>query len=250
MKYKGATNETMQIHGTFSPDGSYIVSGSEDGRVIMWRTNHDWYQPRVSTSRMRGYSRNKNDSYESFETTNVSSCTAAAFMPFMTTVRDAVVGSAKRKLASGIISESEFAEIIMCQAKHDMKMSEGDDGAVLPGGRKTDDATTSVSIVAADAAGRLKMYVSGYPTKVVCGPGGEALEGVQKINELVITVPLSTSASLPSSPSSETSIEQPDTPPPLPPPRRSSLKLPPSLPSEDPTLSHLSAPTIPSRRFE
>ena len=238
MKYKGATNETMQIHGTFSPDGNHIVSGSENGSVVLWRTNHDWYQPGRASS--VGYSKNKNDSYESFEMTNVSSCTATAFMPFMTTVRDAVVSSAKRKLASGIISESEFAEIIMSQAKHDMKMSEDDDaGAMLSGRRKTDGVTSSVSIVAADAVGRLKMYVSGYPTQMedsgaIVEASDEMVVEVEEINKLVVAIPplmsaLSTSSqssSAAASPSSDVSIEQPDTPPPLPPPRRSSLKLP------------------------
>jgi len=214
-----------------SPDGNHIVSGSENGSVVLWRTNHDWYQPgRASSARISGYSKDKNDSYELFEMTNVSSCTATAFMPFMTTVRDAVVSSAKRKLASGIISESEFAEIIMSQAKHDMKMSEDDDpGAMLSGRRKTDSVTSSVSIVAADAMGRLKMYVSGYPTQMedsgtIVEASDEMMVEVEEVNKLVVAIP--PLSSLSTSPPSDVSIEQPDTPPPLPPPRRSSLKLP------------------------
>jgi hypothetical protein len=138
-----------------------IVSGSEDGKVFMWRTDHDWYNPGKNKARITGYSRDKNDSYETFEATDVSACTGTAFMPFMTSIRDAVKSSAKRKLAQGIITDDEFAMIMMSQAKHDMKMCDNDEDQGGGFSGMTDHNTTSVAIVTSDADGRLKLFVSG-----------------------------------------------------------------------------------------
>jgi WD40 repeat protein len=36
-KYKGLTNDHMQIKATFSEDGEYVISGSENGNVYIWK---------------------------------------------------------------------------------------------------------------------------------------------------------------------------------------------------------------------
>ena len=61
-KYKGHVNKNMQIHATFDPSGEFIISGSEDHRVYVWRTRHDDYSPTLRF----GYDRHRNGSYESF----------------------------------------------------------------------------------------------------------------------------------------------------------------------------------------
>ena len=262
MKYKGSVNESMQIHSTFSPDGGMIVSGSEDGRVLLWRTDHDWYLPGKSTARMTGYSRNKNDSYESFEATSTSSTTATSFMPFMTTVRDAVVASAKRKLSSGIITQDEFAMIIMSQAQHDLQMSEADGGKV-EGRHRTDETTTSVSIVTADADGKLKLFVSG----IIVDEEEQEEEEQEKEEVLAVLVPpfvpMAVAVPIGNEQDDEKATQnKPDTPPPLPPPRRPSRcentttstrsdNIPPALPTRRSMVSVASSstpPPIPSRR--
>lgn len=53
--YKGVSNSTMQIKGSFSDDGRYIVCGSEDNCVYLWCTDQVGYSPfqRLHESRMR-----------------------------------------------------------------------------------------------------------------------------------------------------------------------------------------------------
>ena len=63
MKFKGATNTQMQIFGRYCGSGSRVICGSEDGCVVIWRSKHDMYEP-SATSRVAGYKREKNHSYE------------------------------------------------------------------------------------------------------------------------------------------------------------------------------------------
>lgn len=37
-KFIGNVNETSQIRATFSDDGEFVISGSEDGRIYIWNT--------------------------------------------------------------------------------------------------------------------------------------------------------------------------------------------------------------------
>lgn len=58
-KYKGCINTSSQIKATFSRDGQYIISGSEDNFIYLWKTHLD--VSKLSSSR-----RDRNEFYESF----------------------------------------------------------------------------------------------------------------------------------------------------------------------------------------
>ena len=40
-KYRGLSNLSSQIRASFSHDGKYIVAGSENQCIYLWKTHHD-----------------------------------------------------------------------------------------------------------------------------------------------------------------------------------------------------------------
>lgn len=62
-KYKGGTNNSSQIKASFSAKGKYIVCGSEDHFVYLWKTQHDYYK--FSSAR-----RDRNDYWEAIKVHN------------------------------------------------------------------------------------------------------------------------------------------------------------------------------------
>ncbi|XP_035703924.1 WD repeat-containing protein 44 isoform X2 [Folsomia candida] len=72
-KYRGFTNSSSQIKGTVSHDGKYIVSGSENQCVYIWRTNHDY-------SKFSSARRDRNGYWEGIKAHNAV-VTSAAFAP-------------------------------------------------------------------------------------------------------------------------------------------------------------------------
>lgn len=59
-KYKGYVNMSSQIKASFSPDGQYIVSGSENQCIYIWKTHHDY-------SKFSSVRRDRNDFWESIK---------------------------------------------------------------------------------------------------------------------------------------------------------------------------------------
>lgn len=62
-KYKGGTNNSSQIKASFSAKGKYIICGSEDHFVYLWKTHHDYYK--FSSAR-----RDRNDYWEAIKVHN------------------------------------------------------------------------------------------------------------------------------------------------------------------------------------
>eukprot|EP00698_Gefionella_okellyi_P014207 TRINITY_DN3938_c0_g1_i1.p1 TRINITY_DN3938_c0_g1~~TRINITY_DN3938_c0_g1_i1.p1 ORF type:complete len:266 (-),score=53.79 TRINITY_DN3938_c0_g1_i1:1172-1969(-) len=69
-KFSGLTNETCQIHATFSESGAYVICGSEDNQVYVWNAAMQAQQKFGSSARN-----------ESFETFDVPMVTCTAFAP-------------------------------------------------------------------------------------------------------------------------------------------------------------------------
>lgn len=74
-KYAGHLNESSQIPAVYSDDAEYILSGSEDGRCLLWPAD----PPRGPFSSSSGHRRI--ESYDYFYAVNGTPCTAAVFAP-------------------------------------------------------------------------------------------------------------------------------------------------------------------------
>ncbi|XP_019874908.2 WD repeat-containing protein 44 [Aethina tumida] len=72
-KYKGYVNISSQIKASFSHDGKYIVSGSENRDIYIWKTNHDY-------SKFSSVRRDRNDFWEAIKAHNAT-VTCAIFAP-------------------------------------------------------------------------------------------------------------------------------------------------------------------------
>lgn len=72
-KYKGYVNVSSQIKASFSHDGKYIVSGSENQCIYIWRTDHDY-------SKFSSVRKDRNDFWEGIKAHNAV-VTCAVFAP-------------------------------------------------------------------------------------------------------------------------------------------------------------------------
>ncbi|GFG30888.1 hypothetical protein Cfor_07452 [Coptotermes formosanus] len=72
-KYKGYVNISSQIKASFSHDGKYIVSGSENQCIYIWKTHHDY-------SKFSSVRRDRNDFWEGIKAHNAV-VTCAVFAP-------------------------------------------------------------------------------------------------------------------------------------------------------------------------
>ncbi|XP_033240481.1 WD repeat-containing protein 44 isoform X2 [Drosophila pseudoobscura] len=72
-KYKGYLNVSSQIKGSFSHDGKYIIAGSENQCIYVWKTNHDY-------SKLSSVRRDRSDFWEGIKAHNAT-VTCAIFAP-------------------------------------------------------------------------------------------------------------------------------------------------------------------------
>jgi WD40 repeat protein len=134
-KYKGLVNDHMQIKASFSEDGAYVISGSENGHVYVWRTTAAPSSGGLSLDRFK---KDRNAAYEMFTATDLSGpnppiVSVALFAP----------GAAVAQASKGTATELPAA------------------------------ACSSKVIVAADYAGRIRVYHRNCLTKGV----GEGVAG-------------------------------------------------------------------------
>ncbi|KAK6617035.1 hypothetical protein RUM44_005392 [Polyplax serrata] len=72
-KYKGYVNVSSQIKASFSHDGKYIISGSENQCLYIWKTHHDY-------AKFSSVRRDRNDFWEGIKAHNAV-VTCAVFAP-------------------------------------------------------------------------------------------------------------------------------------------------------------------------
>ncbi|XP_067619100.1 uncharacterized protein [Eurosta solidaginis] len=72
-KYKGYLNVSSQIKASFSHDGKYIIAGSENQCIYIWKTNHDY-------SKLSSVRRDRSDFWEGIKAHNAT-VTCAIFAP-------------------------------------------------------------------------------------------------------------------------------------------------------------------------
>lgn len=71
--FQGYVNVSSQIKASFSHDGKYIVSGSENQCIYIWRTDHDY-------SKFSSVRKDRNDFWEGIKAHNAV-VTCAVFAP-------------------------------------------------------------------------------------------------------------------------------------------------------------------------
>lgn len=72
-KYKGYVNMSSQIKASFSHDGKYIISGSENRDIYIWKTHHDY-------AKFSSVRRDRNDFWEAIKA-HSAVVTCAIFAP-------------------------------------------------------------------------------------------------------------------------------------------------------------------------
>ncbi len=93
-KLKGLKNKKMQIKASFSEDGKYIISGSEDGYVYIWnRVPH--LNAVVNSKTRTSHQPDRNQSYESFQAARGANAaaTVALFAPLSAVTKATEINS-------------------------------------------------------------------------------------------------------------------------------------------------------------
>jgi WD40 repeat protein len=98
VKYKGHANKSPQIKASFSPNGEFIICGSDDGSVFIWRSVPGKSKALIEKDREAGAetlssakdqgdggafaaAREKNSAFETFQVTTSEVVTVALFAP-------------------------------------------------------------------------------------------------------------------------------------------------------------------------
>eukprot|EP00499_Haloplacidia_sp_CaronLabIsolate_P000230 CAMPEP_0196797354 /NCGR_PEP_ID=MMETSP1104-20130614/38599_1 /TAXON_ID=33652 /ORGANISM="Cafeteria sp., Strain Caron Lab Isolate" /LENGTH=849 /DNA_ID=CAMNT_0042167759 /DNA_START=1 /DNA_END=2550 /DNA_ORIENTATION=- len=108
-KFKGVVNRHMQIRATPSEDGKRIISGSDDNRVCVWRTEHDMYLPAMNPKTASRFRRDKNSSFESFRPHDAGDTVTVALFAPENTIRRVRAPTSERRFL--IVTSSNKGDI-------------------------------------------------------------------------------------------------------------------------------------------
>ncbi|XP_023288748.1 WD repeat-containing protein 44 isoform X2 [Orussus abietinus] len=136
-KYKGYVNVSSQIKASFSPDGQYIVSGSENQCIYIWKTHHDY-------SKFSSVRRDRNDFWEGIKAHNAV-VTCAVFAPN----------------PDSIIRQIEARE--QWEGKDDSKAADGSAAAAAPVDPVVEQRTKGCGghvLISADFNGCIKVFLN------------------------------------------------------------------------------------------
>lgn len=138
-KYKGAMNLSSQIRASFSHTYKYIISGSEDHCVYIWKTYYDF-------AKFTSVRKDRNDYWESFKAHDAV-VTAVVFSPNPSTVLHSLEESKSVTTAETLLKE-----------KPDLKLDPGEEKSEKRSSlKKTQDQ--SEVIVSADFGGTIKVFI-------------------------------------------------------------------------------------------
>lgn len=144
-KYKGYVNLSSQIRASFSHDGKFIISGSENQYVYMWKTHHDY-------SKFSSARRDRNEYWEGVKAHNAV-VTAAVFAPNSSLI----ISQLEKEKTTGRYSEE--AEAGAAAAPTLPPPSSSSSSSASAGGG------TGYVLVTADFNGGIKVFANRMKTK-------------------------------------------------------------------------------------
>ena len=146
-KYKGLTNDHMQIKATFSEDGAYVISGSENGHVYIWKGTTPQQGNAGGLAGLSApltFKKDRNTAYEFFPATEIGGAnppivSVALFVPAAAvlqavkgTPHEAHLASASGKVGAGLnkmIVAADYSGKIRVFQRHALGAGGGGAGA-------------------------------------------------------------------------------------------------------------------------
>lgn len=104
-KFVGHTNDSSQIRATFSDDGEYIISGSEDNKVFIWSVENRYRKKSLFGSLSSSSAKERVKACEFFEA-HSKAVTCAIFAP--SSVRNRLQGVGLRPVLVGEMADGHI----------------------------------------------------------------------------------------------------------------------------------------------